>query len=95
MKIKTFALTMFISLAFSGAAFGACDAPEDPEIPDGAAASGADMLKAKKAVEAYVSAAEQYMDCGVASALKDRMASKMEKVVDKFNNELRAYKSKE
>lgn len=95
MKLKLFALTMFIGLAFSGTAFGACDVPEDPEIPSGSAASGADMLKAKKAVEAYVSAAEAYMGCGVASALQDRMANKMEKVVDKFNSELKAYKAKE
>lgn len=95
MKFKSFAFTLLASLAFSGTAFGACDAPEDPAIPDGSAASGADMLKAKKAIEAYVSAAEEYMGCGVASALQDRMAGKMEKVVDKFNKELRAYKSKE
>ena len=95
MKTRSIALAMFASLAFSGTAFGACDVPADPEIPSGAASSGADMLKAKKAVEAYVAAAEEYMGCGVASALQDRMASKLEKVVDQFNKELREYKSKE
>lgn len=95
MKLKAFALTMLATLVFSGTAQAACDIPEDPAIPDGAAASGADMLKAKKAVETYVSAAEEYMDCGVATALQERMASKMEKIVDKFNVELRSYKAKE
>jgi hypothetical protein len=95
MKIRSIAFVMFASLAFSGTAFGACNAPEDPQIPAGASASGADMLKAKKAVEAYVSAAEEYMSCGVASALQERMAGRMEKVVDSFNKELREYKAKE
>lgn len=94
MKLKPFALTFIASLAFSTTAFGACNAPDDPEIPSGDSASGADMLKSKKAVEAYVSAAQEYMDCGVSTALQSRMASKMEKVVDAFNKELRAYKAK-
>lgn len=95
MKTGSIALVMLASLAFSGTAFAACDVPADPTIPTGASASGADMLKAKKDVEAYVAAAEEYMGCGVASALQERMAGKMEKVVENFNKELREYKAKQ
>lgn len=95
MKTRSIALVLLAGLAFSGSTYAACDAPADPEIPSGAAASGADMLKAKKAVEAYVAAAEEYMGCGIATPLKDRMATKMEKIVDQFNRELREYKAKE
>jgi hypothetical protein len=95
MKTRSIALVMLAGLAFSGSAFAACEVPADPEIPSGAAASGADMLKAKKAVEAYVAAAQEYMGCGVSSALQDRMANRMEKVVDQFNKSLREYKAKE
>ena len=95
MKHRSLLLALVVFMAMTSAAMADCNQPDDPEIPDGPAASGADMLKAKKAIEAHVSAAEEYMGCGVASALKDRMAGRMEKVVDKFNKELRAYKSKE
>jgi hypothetical protein len=95
MKLKAIAFTTLSTLALSSTAFGACEVPVDPAIPEGASASGADMLKAKKAVETYVSAAEEYMGCGVATALQERMSGKMEKVVEQFNVELRAYKAKE
>ncbi len=89
---RAFVLTA--ALLLSGTTFAACDVPADPQIPQGAAATGADMLKAKKAVEGFVSEAEAYMQCGVALAQQERMASKMEKVVESFNQELRAYKAK-
>ena len=94
MKIKKTVLTLLIALAFTSLAFGACNPPEDPEIPDGARASGSDMLKAKKDVQTFSAAADAYMNCGVAGALKARMAAKKQKAVDKFNKELKAYKNK-
>lgn len=94
MKTQILTLAMLVSLTLSGASFAACTAPEDPAIPAGTAASGADMLKAKKAVETYVSAAEEYMGCGVPVAMQERMSTRMEKVVGKFNDELKAYKAK-
>jgi alcohol dehydrogenase class IV len=94
MKVSARALALFATLSISGAALADCVAPEDPQIPQGTAATGADMLKAKKAVEGFVSEAEAYMACGVAVALQERMASKLEKVVENFNSELRAYKAK-
>lgn len=94
MKVSVRSLVLFATLSLSGTAFAECVAPADPQIPTGAAASGADMLKAKKEVESFVSEAEAYMDCGVATALQERMATKLEKVVASFNEELRAYKAK-
>lgn len=94
MKVTARSLVLCATLSLSGTAFAECVAPADPQIPQGDAASGADMLKAKKEVEGFVSEAEAYMKCGVALALQERMASKLEKVVDDFNQELRAYKAK-
>lgn len=94
MKNRLLAIAMLLTIGMSSQTFAACDAPDDPDVPDGTAASGADMLKAKKAVEEYVEKAQEYMNCGVAGPLQERMASKMEKVVDRFNRELRAYKDK-
>lgn len=83
-------LVLITTLSLSGTAFANCVAPDEPQISQGTAATGADMLKAKKAVEGYVSEAEAYMSYGVAMPLKERMADKLEKVVAQFNQELRA-----
>ena len=94
MKSRKYTLLLLASMAFCGPVMADCTMPDDPAIPDGSAASGAEMLKAKKAVETYVSAAQDYMKCGVASTLQERMNTRMTRVVDKFNAELRSYKEK-
>lgn len=93
MKKLTVAFGLLVGMAFSSATF-ACDKPEAPAIPNGEGASGAEMLDAKKAVEAYLDAAEAYVECARGSTLKDRMVADMEDVADKFNRELREYKAK-
>ncbi|MES2605274.1 MAG: hypothetical protein V4603_10065 [Pseudomonadota bacterium] len=94
MKIKLLAATLFASVLFQGSAFAACSKPADPEIPSGDAASGADMLKAKKAVETYVADIEKYLSCGIASNEQERAQKKMEDVAEAFNEQLRIYKAK-
>ena len=94
MKTRSMTVAIAFSALFCGSAFAACDAPEDPSIPSGDAASGADMLKAKKAVEGYVSAVEEYMGCGIPLTQQERASLRMTRVVEKFNEELRAYKAK-
>ena len=82
------------ALMMSGSAFAACVRPADPEIPAGDSASGADMLKAKKAVETYIAEIEAYLKCGVDSRTEKLALEDMEKVADRFNEELRTYKAK-
>lgn len=94
MKTKHFALCAAMSLMMSGSAFAACTKPADPEIPAGATASGADMLKAKKAIETYMADVEKYLDCGLDSNTQQRAIDEMEKIAARYNEELRVYKAK-
>ena len=95
MKTKLFALVLLANLLMSGAAFAACEAPDEPAIPDGEAANGSDMLKAKKEVEAFVAGMEEYLECSRPSVNQhNRMIDKMQDVAGKFNVQLRAYKAK-
>lgn len=94
MKTQLLAATLFVSVLAHGSAFAACTKPADPEIPSGDTASGADMLKAKKAVETYVADIEKYLACGIASNEQERAQKKMEDVANSFNEQLRIYKAK-
>ena len=94
MKKILVAFGLLVGMAFSSVSFAACDKPESPVIPSGDSASGSDMLEAKKAVEAFLAAAEEYLECARVSSQKDRMVADMEDVADKFNKELRNYKAK-
>ena len=93
MKKVLVAFSLLVGMAFSSVAL-ACEKPESPAIPSGDSASGSDMLEAKKAVEAFLAAAEEYLACARVSSQKDRMVADMEDVADKFNKELRNYKAK-
>ena len=93
MKKVLVAFGLLVGMAFSSASV-ACEKPENPVIPNGDSASGSDMLEAKKAVEAFLEAAEVYLECARVSSQKDRMIADMEDVADKFNKELRNYKAK-
>jgi len=94
MKCKLVTVTFLATLLVQGAAYAACSKPADPEIPSGDSASGADMLKAKKAVETYVADVEKYLSCGIASGEQDRAQKKMKDVANAFNEQLKIYKAK-
>ena len=93
MKKVLVAFGLLVGMAFSSVSF-ACEKPASPAIPSGDAASGSDMLEAKKAVESFLKAAETYLECARGNIQKDRMVADMEDVADKFNKELRNYKAK-
>ena len=93
MKKLTVTFGLLMGMVFSSAAL-ACEKPAEPVIPNGGDATGSDMLEAKKAVEAYLEAAEVYLECARGGNQKDRMVADMEDVADKFNRELREYKAK-
>jgi hypothetical protein len=94
MKMKPLIMTALAGVLFSSQAFAVCSRPADPEIPVGDAASGADMLKAKKAVETYVEEVNKYLACGADAASQKRAIDDMEDIAAQFNEQLRIYKAK-
>ena len=94
MKTKPLIVTALAALLLSGQALAVCVKPANPEIPPGDAASGADMLKAKKAVETFVEETNKYLECGVDSMNQKRAIDQMEDVAAAFNEQLRIYKAK-
>lgn len=75
-------------------AFG-CEKPTAPtSIPDGSSASKEEMLTAKKAVDAYKSAVDEYLTCEKSGAKKDGATAELLKVADRFNAQVKAFKAK-
>ncbi len=91
-KSVSIALLMAV---FSVPAFAGCDKPAAPAgIPDGKSAEMNDMMAAKKAVDTFKKDMESYMTCEK-SDLKLQMAQdELEKVANRFNAEVRAFKAK-
>lgn len=94
MKVKPLILTALAGLLLSSQGFAACVKPTNPEIPSGESASGADMLKAKKAVETFVEETNKYLECGIDTLTQKRAIDQMEDVAKAFNEQLRIYKAK-
>jgi hypothetical protein len=94
MKVKPLIMTALAGLLLSSQGFAACVKPTNPDIPSGDAASGADMLKAKKAVETFVEETNKYLECGIDTLTQKRAIDQMENVAEAFNEQLRIYKAK-
>ena len=67
-------------------------------IPDGASASRAEMLVAQRAIKSYENAVGEYLSClqraGDVSPKGNMARDKLQKLVDRFNQELTAFKAK-
>ena len=73
----------------------ACERPAAPtSIPDGKSASKDEMMAAKKAVDAFKKSMEEYLACEKSSAKQTAAHAELEKVADRFNAEVRAFKAK-
>lgn len=73
-----------------------CERPQAPSsIPDGKTASKEEMLSAKKQVDAFKSSMEEYFACEKSTAKKDAAGAELVKVADRFNAQVKAFKSKE
>lgn len=97
MKKKVIAsfVALGLMMSVSGSALAACTAPDEPLIPEGDAASGSDMIKAKKAVEDFMAAIEEYIECSRPnSSRENRLVDQVNDVADRFNVAVRAYKAK-
>jgi hypothetical protein len=81
-------------IAAASAAY-ACDRPAAPTaIPDGKTAAMEEMMAAKKAVDAFKSAMETYLSCEKSASKVNDAQDELVKVADKFNAQVRAFKSK-
>jgi hypothetical protein len=88
-----------VSIAVLWAAFAvpalACDKPAAPaSIPDGKTAAMDDMMAAKKAVDSFKKDMEEYLSCEKNSSKADSAQAELEKVANRFNAEVRAFKAK-
>ena len=91
---KSIALSVLLA-AFALPAMG-CERPTAPaSIPDGKTASKEEMLAAKKQVDAFKTGMEEYFACEKSTAKKDAGAAELIKVADRFNAQVKAFKSKE
>jgi hypothetical protein len=74
----------------------ACDKPSSPaaSIPDGKTASKEEMMAAKKAVDEYKRSMEEYMTCERIISKVDSAHAELERVANRFNEQIRAFKAK-
>lgn len=61
--MKTRLLTVLALVLGANLALADCDAPAEPEIPDGASATLEDMLAGQKAVKTFQAANADYLAC--------------------------------
>jgi len=92
-------MTRLFSMAVLCAALAspafACSKPEAPaSIPNGATAAKEEMLAAKKAVDAFKAGMEEYLSCEKSTAKQNAAQDELVKVADRFNAQVRAFKSK-
>jgi hypothetical protein len=99
--MKSILLTglVLVSGLAAGSAFAGCTEPAGiNDVPKGASASRDDMLAAQRAVKAYDTAVKEYTEClqqsGDTSSKGNEAIDKLQKVADRFNQELRAFKEK-
>ena len=92
-------MKMYVSIAVLWVACSlpamACERPSAPtSIPDGKSASKDDMMAAKKTIDGFKMAMEEYLSCERSTAKQEAAHAELEKVADRFNEQVRAFKAK-
>jgi hypothetical protein len=73
----------------------ACEKPNSPSsIPDGKSASKDEMMAAKKTIDGFKMAMEEYLGCEGSKAKQESAHAELEKIADRFNEQVRAFKAK-
>jgi hypothetical protein len=94
-KIASTAAVVSLLGALLAAPALACDKPSAPaSIPDGKTAGMDDMMAAKKAVDSFKKGMEEYMSCEKNTSKVESAQSELERVANRFNAEVRAFKAK-
>jgi hypothetical protein len=99
MKRVLGASLFLMQIAASAAMAGGCtEPPPYTEIPSGVSATREEMLSAQHALKVYDNAVKAYSDClhdaGDTSNRADTAVEKLQKVAERFNTELRAFKGR-
>lgn len=85
--------TLALSAMLGGPAF-ACSEPTPPAaIPSGKTASKEEMLAKKKEVDRYKRDVEAYLGCESNKQRLESAEANLEKVANRFNAEVRAFKA--
>jgi len=93
--MKKYVSAMVLWAAFAVPAFADCARPAAPgNIPDGDKATMEDMMATKKAVDAYKRDMEEYLSCEKSTARLDAAQAELVRIADRFNAQVRAFKSK-
>lgn len=91
MKLKL--VTLAISALIGGPVL-ACAEPTPPaSIPNGKTASKEEMLAKKKEVDKYKRDVEAYLGCESNKQRQESVEADLEKVANRFNAEVRAFKA--
>lgn len=93
---KTFA-TITATLAFCGfcsLSSAECVKPAPPSLPNPDEAVTPEMVKANNEVKAFMTAANDYLQCIDDAAKHNEMVAEMEKLAEHFNGIIRKYKAR-
>lgn len=83
-----------ICAALTSPAWAGCDAPTAPgAIPDGKSSTKEVMLAKKKEVDQYKRDVEAYLSCEANPRRAEPVQAELERVANKFNAEIRAFKA--
>ncbi len=88
--------SLILALSFVPMVTWGCDQPSSaPELPDGATAVSAQMVKANNDVKAYVKAVQDYLACAHLAPSKEKaILAELKDFAESFNVQVRAYKAK-
>jgi len=82
------------TFVMTSTAWAGCTVPVAPaSIPDGKSASKDDMMATKKEVDRYKKEMDAYLTCEVNDARAQSAQSELQRVANRFNNEVRAFKT--
>ncbi len=94
--MKALCLVVTVSgLLFAVPAWSGCEEPVIPEIPNPDLAGEAEMLRAQRAVQRYLSLQEDYLHCVRYDIRRhNRAVERMHEVANDYNSTARRYKAR-
>lgn len=94
MRLKFVVVTLVTGMLSSLSHAAVCPLPTEPAIPDGTIASGAEMLRAKKAMEVYMAELATYLECDSTPIKKKRAEQQATALNALFDEQMQRYKEK-
>lgn len=95
MSIKTVIILGAVVAAFSSQSSAECQAPEVPSIPDPQRAQVPQMIQGKNDLMKFMEDANAYLECHISAAEHNAMVDTMNKVAEKFNSSIAAFKARQ